>query len=288
VPGRADIEDLRWAIGMAKLDYYLGPWTFTGVAIPEMRFDDLPAVGNDFNPSPIPLPPKNKPNNFRDWEFAGRISGIFEGWDFSLQGAWFFEDIPRLACDPVPSPCDPITQARFEYNRLTQLGAGGNYTWGSWLFKGEAAWLHGFRFSTVGPTGLSTDRTQRSRFDAMLGVEYYGFSENTLAVEVVNRYLIDYDQLVFGFPVFQRENQTTYAIRWTADWLNARFQTTVLALLFGWKVQDGAVIRVQGAYTIRDGLVLTAGVLVFTEGDLPPFDTYSDNDRVFLDLKWSF
>jgi len=109
-PGRADIEDLRWAVGMLKLDYYVGPWTVTAVAIPEMRFDDLPAVGNDFNPSPIPLPPKNKPNNFRDWEFAGRIRGIFEGWDLSVQAAWYFEDIPRLACDPVPSPAMSSTR----------------------------------------------------------------------------------------------------------------------------------------------------------------------------------
>jgi len=194
----------------------------------------------------------------------------------------------------VPSPCNVATEARFEYDRLTQLGAGGNTIWGSWLFKGEAAWLHGFQFSTqaevppADPGDISTDRTKRSRFDAMLGVEYYGFSENTIAVEVVNRYLIDYDQVVFGFPVFQRENQTSYAIRWTADWMNARLQTTVLAILFGWKVQDGAVIRVQGSYTLRDGLVLTAGVLVFAAGDLPPLDTYGDNDRVFLDLKWSF
>jgi len=294
-PGRADIEDLRWAVGMLKLDYYVGPWTVTAVAIPEMRFDDLPAVGNDFNPSPIPLPPKNKPNNFRDWEFAGRIRGIFEGWDLSVQAAWYFEDIPRLACDPVPSPCNVVNEARFNYDRLTQVGAGANYIWGSWLFKGEAAWLDGFQFSEVdlvvpgfGPVLIKTDRDKTSRFDGMLGVEYYGFSENTISIEAVNRYIFDHADVVFGFPVFQRENQTSYAIRWTADWRNARLQTTVLAILFGWKVQDGAVIRLQANYTIRDGLVATVGVLLFDEGELPPLDTYGKNDRVFLDLKWSF
>ena len=151
-PGRADIEDLRWAIGMAKLDYYWGPWTFTAVAIPEMRFDDLPPVGSDFNPSPIRLPPTRKPNSFRDWEFAGRIDGTFEGWDFSVQGAWFFEDIARLGCNP--SPCEDLsTDLRFKHDRLIQAGAGANYTFGSWLFKAEAASLYG-QFEAAGQGGL--------------------------------------------------------------------------------------------------------------------------------------
>ena len=276
-PGRADIEDLRWAVGMAKLDWYVGRWTLTGVAIPEMRFDDLPAFGNDFNPLPVRSPPTRKPNSFRDWEFAGRIGAIFEGWDFSVQYAWYFDDLPRLRSD-----------LRLHHDRLMQAGAGANYTVGSWLFKGEAAWLDGFRFTSFEPgVGLETS-DKKSRFDAMLGVEYYGISETTVAVEIVNRYIFDYDGLVLGFPAFLRENSTTYAIRYTADWMNQRLRTTVLALLFGYKVQDGVVLRFQGDYTIRDGLVLTAGMLIFKSGDLPPLDTWGSNDRVFVDIKWSF
>ena len=62
----------------------------------------------------------------------------------------------------------------------------------------------------------------------------------------------------------------------------------MLAVLFGYEVQDGASVRLQGDYTIRDGLVLTAGMLIFAEGDLPPLSDWGDNDRVFVDLKWSF
>jgi len=286
-PGRADIEDLRWAVGMAKLDYYRGPWTFTAVAIPEMRFDDLPPVGSDFNPLPVNPIRNRKPNSFKNWEFAGRIDGIFEGWDVSLQGAWFFEDIPRLRCPA--SPC--VADVRFEYERLTMVGTGANYTTGSWLLKGEVAWLDGFQFTSGNPlegVPFTTDPDDTWRLDAMLGIEYYGISENSFAIEVVNRYLDGHDDLVLGFPTFLRENSTTYAIRWTADWLNARLQTTVLALLFGYKVQDGIVLRFQGAYTLRDGLVVTAGMLMFEGGKLPPLDSYDSNDRVFVDIKWSF
>ena len=49
-PGRADIEDLRCSVGMVKLDWHIGrSWRITGIAIPEMRFDDLPSFGTDFS-----------------------------------------------------------------------------------------------------------------------------------------------------------------------------------------------------------------------------------------------
>lgn len=292
-PGRADIEDLRLSLGMAKLDYYVGDWTATFIAIPEIRYDELPPVGSDFNPlneAAGALLKRTKPKSFENWEFAGGLTGIFEGWDISFHYAYVYEDFPRVRVTGSPFALPQLLIP----DRLHMGGLGGNYTVGSWLFKGEAAAFHGFRYTrNVAPPGspvpvLETPEKENTRVDVLLGVEYYGFADHTLALEVVNRHQVDYDGLVLGLPTFLRENSTIYALRWTADWLNARLQTTVLALLFGYEVQDGSVLRFQGAYTIRDGLVLTAGALLFTEGDLPPLDTWADNDRFFVDLKWSF
>ncbi len=278
-PGRADIEDLRWAIGMAKVDFYHGPWTFTAIGIPEMRFDELPPPGSDFNPLAERLGPIRRPNDFEDWEAAAAVKGIFEGWDVSAHFAYFYEDVPTLRATP--------TGLRQGHSRLWLAGAGGNYTIGSWVLKGELAWLDGFQLTRQEEFGLVTGGGEM-RLDALIGVEYYGLSEHTFAIEVANRYLPDHDGLLIGFPAFLRQNSTEYAIRWSADWFNARLSTTVLAVLFGYEVQDGAIVRLQGDYTIRDGLVLTAGMLIFAEGDLPPLSDWADNDRVFVDIKWSF
>ena len=283
-PARADIEDLRWAVGMAKLDWYIGNhWTVTAIAIPEIRVDTLPAVGSDFNPTPpnFPTPPKFKPKSFENWEAAASVRGIFQGWDISAHFAYVFEDIPRFELVPGQlNPCTPFGSYIQTYDRLTMAGAGGNYTFGSWLLKAEAAWTGGFEFACVDG--------KKSRFDGMGGIEYYGFSETTLALEVSERHIFGHDRPVFGFPIVERQDQVTYAFRYSADWLNARLSTTLLALVFGGKAQDGAVLRLQGDYTIRDGLVLTLGMLLYQAGDLPPLDTWGRNDRVFIDLKWSF
>ena len=62
----------------------------------------------------------------------------------------------------------------------------------------------------------------------------------------------------------------------------------MLATLLGYKVQDGVVVRMQGRYDLRDGLSLTAGLLLFQAGELPPFAGWELNDRAFVDLKYSF
>jgi len=279
-PGRADIEDLARSVGMGKLDWYVDRnWTVTAIAIPEMRFSDLPSFGSDFNPTPPPKPSSSSdnPQDFEDWEAAAAVHGIFEGWDVSFHYAYFYDDLPTVQVVGA-SPTGPLLE--HGHSRLHLVGAGGNYALDSWLVKGEIAWIDGFEFTSV-----SGDR---SRLDATLGIEYYGIAENSFAIEVVERHLFDHTGAIRAAPNFTREDRMEYTIRWTADWFNARLTTTVLAILLGYGVQDGTILRAEGEYELGDGLALTAGILMFQSGDLPPLDSWGRNDRAFIDLKYSF
>jgi len=40
-PGMVDIEDLRLPVAMAKLDYFVGDWRVTPIAILEQRFQKV-------------------------------------------------------------------------------------------------------------------------------------------------------------------------------------------------------------------------------------------------------
>jgi hypothetical protein len=326
-PGRADIEDLRRAVTMVKLDWHLGrSWRITGIAIPEMRFDDLPSFGTDFSafevggldeflppgipPELIPpellestlipflLPDRTEPHHFGDTEWGAAVSGIFEGWDISFHFAGVHEDIPRYAPGDGAYIVEQVDEGLKQvYDRILLVGAGGNYTFGSWLFKAEAAWLYGFEYAFIDlvmvdgipfPLPRLDTTDEKSRLDVMGGVEYYGFSETTFALEVVNRHIFDYEQPMLSVPSYVRENSVEYAVRYTADWFNARLSTTLLGIIFGWRGQDGAVVRAEGSYTFRDGLVGTLGILIYEDGDLPPLSLWGNNDRVFIDLKYSF
>lgn len=282
-PGLLDLVDLRLPVAMAKLSYYPHPrWSVTGIYIPEIRFNIDPAFGSDFfPPPPPPFPPTPPPsritsNGFTDHpEWAAAVSGIFEGWDISFHFADVYEDSPRL--DPLALP----GAFQRKHSRVLLGGVGGNYTLGSWLVKGELAVLDGIDFATTG---------EKTRIDAMLGLEYYGLAENTFALEIVNRHLDDFEGSMKGPLDLARRDSVETALRWSADWWNARLHSTALAVVFGEKAQDGTVLRFSADYDIRDALVVGAGIQIFLKGTDSDglLNSFAQNDRVFLRIKYSF
>jgi len=271
-PGRVDLEDLRRPVGMLRVDAYAGDWTFSPIVIPEIRFDRNPVVGSDFYPDTVE-PPECRPTDFEDVELAAALTGIFSGWDVSFNGAWFWNDQPRFRRDSQPMV--------LVHDRLWMLGSAGNYTSGSWLWKYELAYLDGLRF-------FGGDGGQKGRLDAMLGVEYYGITELTIVVEALNRHLFDYESVWRDAPDWRRENAQELALRATRNFLHETLHATALAVLLGWDGGDGSLARFDLAYDLRDALTVGVGLLLYQQGDLPPFDTWRRNDRILLSLKWSF
>ena len=267
-PGRADLEDLRLPVTMARVDGYLGDWSLSLMGIPEMRPDKNPVVGSDFYPGSQPIG-QEEPKAFRDWEAAGALTGIFSGWDLSFHGAWYWDDQPRFQ----PGNPDLV------HDRLYMLGVGGNFTTGSWLFKYEFGYVNGLGFSQ-GP--------KRNRFDAFAGVEYYGFSDTTIVLEVLNRHLLSYDSALLQAPNFTRRNTQEIALRVSRNFWNDRLHITGVGFLQGWDARDGAVARIDIDYDLADALQAGVGVLTYWKGDLPPLSDWGRNDRILFKFRWSF
>lgn len=282
-PGRIDLEDLRLPVGMLKLDAWFGDWSLSGIAIPEIRFDDNPVNGSDFFPSPPPgvaLPREDEPDDFVDSEFAGSLTGIFSGWDISLHGAWFWDDLPRLD-RAFPNP-------RTVHDRLWMVGAGGNFTWGGWLFKSELAWLDGYEF-LVSEDGFTFSRTdEKSRLDGLAGLEYYGFVDTTLSLEIAVRHLFDYESALKRSPNFLRETSEQIAVRVTRNFLREKLTLTLLAVIFEIDARDGAIMRADVEYDVLDAVSVGLGVILYEAGELPPISEWQRNDRVIFSAKWSF
>jgi len=303
-PGLTDIEDLRRPVMMLKADAFYRAWVLSLIAIPEIRFSKNPPIGSDFAPVLASLgelatfvAPENVPSeSFDNTSWAASLGGVFSGWDVSFHFARIWSDPGYLR--PVLSGPIPGEGTELRHSRFTLLGAGANYTFGSWLVKSELAWLDGLDYTTSTPTTLPTPSgpvraeiptgsVRRSRLDFMIGVEYYGISETNIVVEMVNRH-------IFGFredmrPNFSVErNSLETAVRITRNFINDRLAATLVAVVFGNHAQDGSVVRLDLRYDLRDALVLGGGILLFQHGDRIPFDSISRNDRVFLELKYSF
>jgi len=303
-PGLTDIEDLRRPVVMVKADAYYRAWSLSLIAIPEIRFSENPPVGSDFAPVFSSLgtlesfvAPEDKPSeSFDNTGWAAALGGVFSGWDISFHFARMWSDAAHLR--PVLSGPIPSAGTKLKHSRFTLVGSGANYTIGSWLIKTELAWLDGLDYTTStlldvptpnGPIAVQipSGTTRKGRLDFMIGVEYYGFADTNIVVEVANRH-------IFGFrsdmrPNFSvQRNALETAIRITRNFMNDRLGTTLLAIIFGNHAQDGSIVRVDLHYDLRDSLVLGGGILLFQDGDRIPFDTISRNDRFFFEIKYSF
>jgi len=307
-PGLVDIEDLKRPVTMLRLDYYLRgalkSWNLQLLVAPEIRYSQDPPYGSDFNPIPFPTE-WDRPQHWGEVpEFGLAVNGIFHGWDISFYGAYYYEDRPWMTfeIDGLLQSLDPLQlDASMEVverqSRIAMGGVGANYTVGSWLLKGELAFLHGFEFAhhvwdlsgfppgvTFGPDRMFDDK---SRWDAMLGVEYYGFSDTQIAVEIVYRHLndfeegtgelpfetdpagldLDYESGMDNFPNYEREHQMITAIRITQELMNDRLDLTALGIIFSSDSHLGSIVRLSGEFEVRDALLVGGGIVLYQNGD---------------------
>ena len=260
---------------MLKTDWFFAEhWQASFIAIPEVRFSKNPPQGSDFAVVASPLYggqmsvlAEEKPDSFQDSRFAMSLTGTFSGWDMSLNAAHLWRDTPYLHVGGPYSLAMPLTvlqQLEFRHSSMDMLGASANLISGSWLYKTELAWF----------VELPSSNVEKQRADFMLGVEYFGFSNTALSLEMANRHIFDFDPAMK--PLFEKQDVLETALRYTGNFMNDRLEVTALAIAFGERAQDGSLWRLQGAYDVRDALVLTVGVVDYR------------NDRIFAELKYSF
>jgi hypothetical protein len=295
-PGMVDIEDLRLPVGMARLSYYAGDVSLAVIAIPEIRFDKQPVLGNDFYPFDQPLPAEDEPDSgFSNTETAMALKGIFAGWDFSLYGAHFFNDeshfetvgtqdmVVGQALLPDGGFAPIVVQApvfRRRHARLAMAGCSVNVARGSLLFKTEIAFTDGFQFNTTAD--------EKSRIRGLAGFEYSGFTNMLIVIELVQTHLFDYESRMSAAPDNAEENRFEAAFRISRDLFHDRLELMLLAMATGSEAQDGAFERLTAEYDITDDFSFTAGCVFYQDGNSVMYDNIHDNNRVFAELKYSF
>jgi hypothetical protein len=103
---------------------------------------------------------------------------------------------------------------------------------------------------------------------------------------VANRHLHDYNATLLNEGVKEDEWQT--ALRYSGDFLHARLHLLAVVSAFGERLDEGGFGRYSAAYDLQDALTVTGGLVAYDSGEKLPFNTIGDNDRLFIDLKYSF
>ena len=275
-PGLTDIEDLRLAVFMTKLDYYVGSWNISGISIPEIRFDKNPVFGHDFFPVKTPLPPADKPaTSWGNAQWATSARGIFDGWDVDLYYARLFDRTFHIV--PAAMPGTFVRQ----YPRISMYGADYNRALGNFLLKAEAALLSGLVYT-------NTPGKVYDRVDILVGMEYSGFKETTVTLEVVNRHVRHHTAALKEWPDGVCADMYQGVVRFARDFWHDTLTVNFLGSFFGPSEADGAFQRLDMVYDLSDMQQIRAGLVFYQSGDRPLFSRWGNNDRFFFEYIYNF
>ena len=274
--GATDIEDLRLPVTMVKINGYVFNWTLTGIAIPEIRTNKNPEYGSDFYPADLPPVQEDTPEDgFENMEYALSASGVFSGWDIAFYWADVYNDQSHL--ERLPG----FFQVELNHARIKLYGAAIDMAFGNWLLKSEIAHVTGLKY-------FNTDDDTFSRTDVGAGIEFSGFNEAVLGIEMVKRYIHHYKDVLENEPDNLEKTTTQSVVRLTKTWLNKTLSLTILGSAFGTDFKKGSFQRYELAYDISDGLVVKGGQVAYQSGSTTGFGNIGDNDRLFLEVKYSF
>ena len=268
-PGMVDIENLRLPVAMSMLNYYLGSWDLSVILILEKRFDKNPAFGSDFNSLSFPTPEEKNPDGT---EYAVALNGIFSGWDIAFYGARVFENKPHFVME---------NGLKLKHSQLWMGGFATNLVYNNFLFKTEGAWFYGLKF-------FNLPSKKKSRYDALVGIEFQGFANQVISFELANQHILKFKNVLKKMPDFAKENEFQTAIRYSGDFKHDRLHLLFLASIFGIKFDGGGFQRISLEYDLYDSLSITCGVINYDSGNLALLRNIGNNDRAFFDIKYSF
>ncbi|MDH5543060.1 MAG: DUF1302 family protein [Nitrospinota bacterium] len=269
-PGMIDIEDLRLPVNMARANIYFGSWNLEAISILEKRFNKNPAYGSDFYYAPQKMPDDVIPS---EPEYALALKGVFSGYDVSFFAAKIYDDMPHAE--------GSFPKITIEHSYLTMFGFGFNLASGNFLYKSEAAYFDGLEY-------LNAKGETKSRADILLGVEYQGFTDQVLSFEIVNKHIFDFVDSMKNMPDYAQEDSAQTAFRYSGNFLHQRLHILLLVAGFGSQSDEGGFQRFSAGYDIADALLITAGVINYDSGKQGFLQNIGNNDRSFLELKWSF
>ncbi len=281
-PGMVDFEDLRLPVFMGRLDFYSGNWNSSFIFITEKRFDRIPPFGSRYYPFPFPFPLEEHPSGE---EFAFSSKGVFNSFDISFHFARYFERSAHPAMISGNSHSIngiDITNTKRVHSLITMVGVATNVAIGNWLIKAEAAHLGG-----IGYFALSQSET-KSRADFLVGVDYSGFTDSIVSLEVALRKIIGFDSRLENLIDDKNEQEFEFAGRYTKNIFNDTLHITFLRLMFGERGQLGGVTRIEASYDVVDAFTVKIGVIAYDPGGKVFLDAIADKDQLFASAKYSF
>lgn len=276
-PGQQDLEDTRLPVPALTFNW-AGQFDLVVLGGAETdrqasAFDDfdnfaaLRATGAEINEREA----DNPLGYVLRWQHSG------SGYDISLMAAEVNTYQPSLK--EVTMGNEGPEAFIFRPDRRLVIGAGAQWVQGAWLLRTEQAWHQGEHLATTDPMAPWAESTQ---WRNMVGLEYSGFRQLTLSLELGSQTLLDSAE-----PLAVDDWQFSQSARARYTTWNDRL--TLTAQLVGLPGNDGLVSRLAADWQVSDPLSVGLQWVDYQAWEedqmLHPF---RNQDAVVLNLRYGF
>jgi len=283
-----DFTDSRIPLWMAKLTYYVGDYTFTGLWIPFFE-PDRPALSGStwewtFNrilpPAGVTVAVHDADEPDTTWEnaeYGARISGLVSGWNITLSYLYAWDDMPSRHIRFDPRASQLIVDPRF--HRLMVYGFTFANAFGPFVPRGEFSYYTGKMYNTANPMAVD-GLVKRDFLYYMIGTDY-SLSTHLFNFQFIQKIILDYENAIYEARV-----QNNFSFWWQGKLLNETLKPELLLIYDA--NEDGWLIRPKIAYDLTDKITVTAGFDIFSGPARSFFGQFDANDRIYTEIKYGF
>lgn len=271
----------QWA---ARAEYFKDDFHAELLWIPVASYDRIGKPGAEFYPfQPVPAGvtavyrhEKRPESNLDHMNYGLRLSTLTKGWDISGFYYRSMDNTPTFYRE-IAAPSTFVFEAR--HDRLNQFGGTIAKDFGSVVFKGEAVYTQGRRFTVLRAADVDGVVPQNT-LDWAAGLDFTLPAETRFNVQLFQRVFFSHDQDVI--PDRRENGYTVYLNGKLSDKVEAQ------ALFISSFNRPDWLFRPKLTWNFERNWRLLLGADIFKGPPLGAFGQYDGKDRVFSEVRYSF
>ena len=282
-----DFEILRIPQWTLRAEYFKDDVHAELIWIPVPSYDLIGKPGAEFFPAAPPPPPgfatqydaeQTPERTLAHTNYGARLSWLHNGWDMS---GFYYGSMDSSASyyrriDFAPQPTY-IYQAR--HDRIQQYGGTLAKDFGDFVFKAEAVYTHGRKFSVLREDDADGVVPQNT-LDAVVGLDFALPEDTRLNVQLFQRTYFHHDP-----DIIPDRNESGYSLLLNHKF-SERFEGEVL-WISSFNRNDW-MLRPKLAWRLDKNWRVQAGLDIFGGGPLGLFGQFNNRDRVHTEIRYDF
>ena len=282
-----EFEILRIPQWAARAEYSRGDFHAELIWIPVASYDRIGKPGAEFFPAPPPPPPgfttvfRSEVRPARDLSntnYGLRLSTLKNGWD--LSGFYYrsTDTSPTFYREITAGPT-PAFLYEARHDRIHQAGATVTKDFRSVVLRAETVYTQGRRFNVLrltDPDGVVPQNT----LDWVVGLDFTLPRDTRLNLQLFQRFFFNHDA-----DIIAKERETGYSVL-----VNHKLASSVegQVLFISSFNRSDWMLRPRITWAFEKNWRLAGGVDIFHGPALGFFGQFSNRDRVYTELRYSF